>query len=190
MDGVGKTTAAKNLSKKLNFKMVEKPLHYMLGKEGDFTDYIRIRDYINDQVDNNALRAWFYGLGNIFLYHYFKGENIITDRHFASVYYWCGSKETEEIFRCMVNLIGKPDFTFLLCTSVEEGWKRIKNRNPYDSDIKKVKLYPEAREKMKSFLIRYEMPYVVIDTTNLNEEEVIDKMIESLPIKLKYKLRV
>ena len=186
MDGVGKTTAARNLAKRLNFKIVEKPLHYMFDEEGDITNYVRIRDYINEQVENDILRAWFYGLGNIFLYHRFKNENIITDRHFVSNYYWCGTDETESIFECMVDLIGKPDFTFLLCASAEEGAKRIKNRDPNDPDIRKAKLYPAAREKMESFLKRYEMDYIAIDTTNLNPEEVVEKMMDSLPTKLKY----
>lgn len=188
MDGVGKTTAARNLAKRLNFKIVEKPLHYMLDKEGDLTNYVRIRDYINEQVENNVLRAWFYGLGNIFLYHRFENENIITDRHFVSNYYWCGSGETEGIFECMVDLVGKPDFTFLLYASAEEGARRIKNRDPNDPDIRKAKLYPEARGKMEAFLQRYDMDYDAIDTTNLDAEEVVEKMIQSLPIKIRYNL--
>ncbi|MHA2143118.1 MAG: hypothetical protein ACXADD_16675 [Candidatus Thorarchaeota archaeon] len=185
MDGVGKTTAAENLARKLNFKIVEKPLHYMFDGEGDFTNYVSIRDYINKQVENDVLRAWFYGLGNIFLYHQFGNENIITDRHFVSNYYWCGSDETESIFHCMVELIGKPDFTFLLYASVREGKRRLKNRDPRDPDISKVQLYPESREKMESFLQRYEMDYVSIDTTNMDPEEVAEMMIISLPVKLR-----
>ena len=188
MDGVGKTTAMINLAKKLNFNIVEKPLHYMLDEEGDFTNYIRIRDYINEQVENDVLRAWFYGLGNIFLYHRFENKNIITDRHFVSNYFWCGADETEGIFECMVDLIGKPDFTILLFASAEEGARRIKSRDPNDSDIQKAKLYPMARTKMESFLQRYDMDYVVIDTTNMNAEEVVEKMVASLPIKLKQTL--
>jgi len=188
MDGVGKTTAARILAKRLGFKIVEKPLHYMLDGEGDLTNYVRIRDYINEQVENDVLRAWFYGLGNIFMYHHFRNENIITDRHFVSNYYWCGSDETESIFQCMIDSIGKPDFTFLLCASAEEGAKRIKNRDPNDPDIRKVKLYQAAREKMESFLKRYGMDYIAIDTTNLKAEEVAERMMHSLPIELKHTL--
>jgi len=177
MDGVGKTTAATILADRLNFKIIEKPLHYMLDVDDSLTNYIRFRDYINQQVDNDALRAWFYGLGNIFLYHRFKNENIITDRHFASNYYWCGSKETENIFECMINLVGKPDFTFLLDVSSGEGARRIKNRDLDDPDIVKAELYPIAKEKMETFLQKYDMDYVSIDTTNLSPEDVVDKMV-------------
>ena len=190
MDGVGKTTAARNLAKKFKFKIVEKPLHYMLDKKGKVTNYVRIRNYINEQVSNDVLRAWFYGLGNIYLYHKFKDENIITDRHFVSNYYWCGTKETEPIFKCMVDLVGKPDFTFLLYASATEGVRRIKNRDRNDPDIRKAKLYPKARKKMESFLKRYKMDYIAIDTTQLNARQVIHKMVECLPPRLKKQLKV
>ena len=186
MDGVGKTTAARNLANILNCKLVEKPLHYLVDEnEEDFTNYIRIRDYINAQVDNDILRAWFYGLGNIFIYHRFKDKNIITDRHFGSNYFWCGSEKTEKIFNLMVELVGKPDFTFLIYTTVEEAEKRIRKRNPDDPDLRKAKLYPLAREKMESFFKAQNIEYLSIDTTELNEEEVVSIMLNNLPHRVK-----
>lgn len=181
MDGVGKTTVSKILAKKLNFKFIEKPLHYLFDENEEFTNYIRIRDYINEQVENEALRAWFYGLGNIFLLHKFQNENIITDRHFLSNYYWCGGSKTEPIFEYMIELIGKPDHTFLLYASIEEAKRRIKNRDPMDPDLKKVKLYEESKLKMQSFLQKYKMNYTLIDTTNLSVEKVVELILKNIP---------
>lgn len=180
MDGVGKTTAGKRLARKLHFKFVEKPLHYMFDSDGRFANYIRIRDYINQQVDNDILRAWFYGLGNIYLYHKFKGENIITDRHLVSNYFWSGGKKTEHIYQCIIDMIGKPDYTFLLWATREAGAKRLRKRDPDDPDVQKTLLYKESREKMEGFLIRYKMKYKAIDTTHLSVDGVVSAMVESL----------
>ncbi|MGA2385257.1 MAG: AAA family ATPase [Candidatus Bathyarchaeia archaeon] len=180
MDGVGKTTAAKKLAEKLNFKFVEKPLHYVFDPDGGFTNYIRIRDYINQQVDDDALRAWFYGLGNVYLYHKFAGENIITDRHLLSNYFWCGGEKTEPIYQCLIGLIGKPDYTFLLWASEDAGMKRLRKRDPGDPDLRKVALYKESKEKMEGFLIRYSMKYKSIDTTSLSAKGVLEVMMETL----------
>jgi thymidylate kinase len=180
MDGVGKTTTGKKLAERLQFRFVEKPLQYLFDSDRALANYIPIRDYINQQVDDDVLRAWFYGLGNIFLYHKFKGENIITDRHLLSNYYWCGSEKTEPIFRCMVDLIGKPDYTFLLWATPEAGAGRLRKRDPEDPDLKKAILYKESKEKMESFLIRYGMKYKVIDTTRLTADGVVDVMVQSL----------
>lgn len=181
MDGVGKTTAAKRLAEKLNFKFIEKPLHYIFDVDDRFDNYIKIRDYINEQKDNDVLRAWFYGLGNIYIYHRFKKENIITDRHLVSNYFWCGGERSKSIFKCMIDLIGKPDFTFLLYTTSDEGARRIRQRDPADDDIWKTGLYSDAKKKMESFLVEYSMGYQAIDTTNLDEHEVVDAMMKHIP---------
>jgi thymidylate kinase len=180
MDGVGKTTVGKRLADKLHFKFVEKPLHYIFDSEGRFTNYIRIRDYINQQVDNDALRAWFYGFGNIYLYHKFKGENIVTDRHLLSNYFWCGEENTEPIYQCLIDLIGKPDYTFLLWATQKAGEARLRKRDTDDHDVEKTTLYKKSRKKMEGFLIRYNMKYKTIDTTHLSVDEVVEVIMESL----------
>ena len=94
-DGVGKSTAAKKLADKLGFLLVEKPLHFLFDEEGD-KEYIRIRDAVN-KSSNKHFTGWFYGLGNIYLYEKFKGQDIITDRHILSNYCWSGAPETDYI---------------------------------------------------------------------------------------------
>ncbi len=90
MDGVGKSTTSKMLADKLDFILVEKPLHYLFDKNGSMENYLKIRYYVNIQEDR-VFTSWFYGLGNVYLYHKFKGQNIITDRHLLSNYCWSGT---------------------------------------------------------------------------------------------------
>ena len=56
----------------------------------------------------------------------------------------------------------------------------MKKRNPNDSDLRKVQYIKTAYEKMQSVLFRYQMPGMVIDTTELNEEAVVELMISEL----------
>ena len=177
-DGVGKSTAAKKLADKLGFLLVEKPLHFLLDEEGD-KEYIRIRDAVN-KSSNKHFTGWFYGLGNIYLYEKFKGQDIITDRHILSNYCWSGAPETDYIFDAIYKTIGAPDFTFLISAAPEVIEKRMKKRNPNDSDLRKVQYIKTAYEKMQSVLFRYQMPGMVIDTTELNEEAVVELMISEL----------
>ncbi|GAH68999.1 unnamed protein product, partial [marine sediment metagenome] len=163
-DGVGKTTICKMLAEKLDFKFIEKPLHYLFDSENEFENYNRIRDYVNDQ-ENRIFTSWFYGLGNIFLYHKFRDENIITDRHLVSNYFWSGNEKNQPVYDCIVKLIGKPDYTFLLYARDEVILQRLKNRNTNDQDFKKVHLNTQALNKMKKFLIEYKMDYSIIDST-------------------------
>ena len=56
----------------------------------------------------------------------------------------------------------------------------MRKRNPNDSDLQKVQYIKTAYEKMRGVIERYEMPGMVIDTTNLDEEMVVEFMISEL----------
>lgn len=178
IDGVGKSTAAKKLAKHLGFELVEKPLHYLFDEEGD-DNYIRIRDEVNKNK-NKKYTGWFYGLGNIYLYEKFKDHNIVTDRHILSNYCWSGSSETDYIFDAIYRTIGAPTFTFLIYADPKVVKDRLVSRDKKDPDLKKVKFIPEAYRKMESILEKYNMPSLVIDTTNMDANEVLDTMINEL----------
>ncbi|MBN2150943.1 MAG: AAA family ATPase [Candidatus Lokiarchaeota archaeon] len=179
VDGVGKSTVCELLAKRLGFKFVEKPLHYLFDAEGAFDNYLRIRDYVNKQTDK-VFTAWFYGLGNIFLYHRFKGEHIITDRHFLSNWFWSGDEASRPVFECMIRLIGKPDFTFILYADEEVVVRRLKQRDSSDSDLAKTHLVSEAYKKMEKFLLDYQMNYCTVDSSHRTPAQVVDAIIEHL----------
>ncbi len=180
VDGVGKSTICRILAGKLNFKFIEKPLHYLFDSENEFENYFRIRDYVNSQGHNKVFTSWFYGLGNIFLYHMFKNENIITDRHLVSNFYWSGDESSKRVFDCMIELIGKPDFTFLLYAKEEAIKRRIINRDIDDPDVYKTHLSQSAYVKMENFLKDYNMKYKLIDSSELNTSEVAQIILKYL----------
>ncbi|MDD3915045.1 MAG: deoxynucleoside kinase [Bacteroidales bacterium] len=179
MDGVGKSTTSKMLADKLDFILVEKPLHYLFDQNGSMENYLKIRDYVNIQEDR-VFTSWFYGLGNVYLYHKFKGQNIITDRHLLSNYCWSGTPESEVVFDTLVQVIGQPDFTFVLQADEQTVRKRLIGRNISDPDLLKINFLPEAYRKMKEFLQKYQMKHEIINTTSLNREEVCELIISKL----------
>ena len=179
MDGVGKSTTSKMLADKLGFILVEKPLHYLLDKDGSMENYLKIRDYVNIQEDS-VFTSWFYGLGNVYLYHKFKGQKIITDRHLLSNYCWSGTPDSEIVFETLVTTLGQPDFTFVLEAEEETVRERLIGRDRMDPDISKVNFIPEAYRKMKEFLLKYQMKHEIINTTSLNREQVCDIIILKL----------
>ena len=179
IDGVGKSTAAKNLAKELGFTLIEKPLHFLFDENGTDENYIRIRNEVNKSKDK-AFTGWFYGLGNIYLYEKFKGQNVITDRHILSNYCWSGDENTDYIFDAIYKTTGAPDFTFLIYADPNEVEKRLKSRSSSDPDLKKVAYIPTAYAKMEGILKKYDMPGMLIDTTHLTEKEVVDTMKKEL----------
>ena len=179
IDGVGKSTAARNLADKLGYTLVEKPLKYLFDEEGSESRYIEIRDHINAQP-NKILSSWFYGLGNIFLYEKFANQDIVTDRHILSNYSWSGSEESEHVFDAIYSSVGAPDYTFVVYASPEELKKRLISRDINDPDLKKIKHIPEVYSKMEKILEKHKMRYKKIDSSDLQESDVLKIIMHTL----------
>lgn len=179
MDGVGKTTICKLLAQKLGYIFVNKNLRFLFDDEDKYENYFRIRDKVNASCDR-LFTAWFYGLGNIYLHTLFNDKNIITDRYFLSNYAWSGTKDNVKVYDLLVEKLGVPDLTVILYANDSVIAARIKQRSKYDDDIKKVYLAKQKYEKMIYFCERYDLPYMVIDTSELRPEDVVEYIIKRI----------
>lgn len=179
MDGVGKTTASKLLAKRLGYKFIDKNLRELFDDGDSYDNYIRIRDKVNASPDR-LFTAWFYALGNIYLHTAHEKENIVTDRYFLSNYAWSGTENNDEVYDLLVKKLGFPDLTVILYADEHAIVSRLRHRDELDSDIKKVTLAKEKYEKMIYFCEKYKMPYMVIDTSNLSPEEVVEDIMKRI----------
>lgn len=179
MDGVGKTTASKLLAKRLGYKFIDKNLRELFDDGDSYDNYIRIRDKVNASPDR-LFTAWFYALGNIYLHTAHEKENVVTDRYFLSNYAWSGTENNDEVYDLLVKKLGFPDLTVILYADEHAILSRLRHRNELDSDIKKVILAKEKYEKMIYFCEKYKMPYMVIDTSNLSPEDVVEVIMKRI----------
>lgn len=178
MDGIGKSTTCKLLSERLGFEFVEKPLHLLFDKEsGSFDEYIRIRNRVNSNP-NRDFTAWFYGLGSLFMYEEYKNDNIITDRHLASNYAWSGVATNKDIYELLIKKIGKPQLTVILSADEKTILSRLKSRDVNDRDIEKVQKAKLICDRMVEYCDEFNLPYIVIDSSKLTPNQVVDKIIE------------
>jgi len=186
MDGVGKTTVAKKLCERHNFKYVDRPLQHLFGVgELGTKDDIDFQNRLNQIFkEDNKIQAWITGLGDIYNSIKHKGEDVIIDRGVISNYFWNGDEENELIFKAINDLIGFPDTTIVLYASLETRINRIKKRNIDDKDLNDSDVYKaDGYKKMAQFIKKYNIPYVFINTENKNPDEVV-REIES---KVKFK---
>ena len=179
MDGVGKTTASKLLAKRLGYKFIDKNLRELFDDGDSYDNYIRIRDKVNASPDR-LFTAWFYALGNIYLHTAHEKENIVTDRYFLSNYAWSGTDNNTEVYDFLVKKLGFADLTVILYADEHAILSRLRHRNELDSDIKKVILAKGKYEKMIYFCEKYKMPYMVIDTSNLSPEDVVEVIMKRI----------
>lgn len=179
MDGVGKSTIAKLIADKHDMTYIEKPLTEIFELEN--IEGKKALAEISSNIynlDNEIIKAWFFGMGNIYTFLKYQDTDLVIDRHFASNYFWNGTDKTDPIFKNMIELIGKPDITILLYASVETRLKRLYKRNPSDYDLNDKEKHVLGYDKMISFLENYNIPYVVVDTEGKMPEEVFSEVNE------------
>ena len=183
MDGVGKSTVCQLLAEKTGYTFVTKPLHYLTDFEDikEWPNYFRARDIANSS-DNRDFSAWFYGLGLIYSYEKFKDQNIITDRHIVSNYCWSGVPSNMDIFDLLIKKLGAPTLTVILYANEETVRGRLLKRDISDSDLKRVHKTENVYERMISFCEFKHFPYIVIDTSKLNPEQIVDIILKKMEV--------
>lgn len=178
MDGVGKTTICNLLKDILNYKLVEKPLQYILNKDEDFIDiYKRTRDIIN-HGENKLLSTMFYLLGTVVAYDYFKNINIITDRFYLSNFAWSLTDEYKDLYKYIIRKIGKPNLTVILYANKNVIRERMAKRKENDSNINKIPYTEIIYKRMISFSNELNLNYVVINTEEKTPQEIVNLILE------------
>ena len=183
MDGVGKSTICKLLSEKTGYTFVTKPLHYLTDADDseDWPNYFRARDIANSS-DNRDFSAWFYGLGLIYCYEKFKDQNIITDRHIVSNYCWSGVDSNKDIFDLLIKKLGAPTLTVILYAEEDTIRSRLLKRDMTDSDLKRVNKTEKVYERMIGFCEINHFPYIVIGTSNLSPEQIVNVILKNMEV--------
>ena len=170
MDGVGKTTVARNIEKDLGFVYVKDPLKELFELSDE--NLAKISNKVFNSK-NDRLIALYLALGDCYALSEYQNMNVIMDRHVLLNYFWNGNSDTESIFKMQVDCFGKPDLTILLLASPQTRRKRISSRNPNDPDLKKQRMFKEDYSIILDFLEKYGYNYVPVDTEQLSIEDMV-----------------
>lgn len=174
MDGVGKTTVAKTFANLYGFEYIEKPIMFILENlEKVCAENVLENMY---KCKDKFIKTWFFALGNLYAIKKNKGKDIILDRHYVSNYILNSDENSKKIYNLLIDEIGKPDITIVLHANIETRISRIKQRNANDKDLLDKDIYSENLKKITSFMKEYNFNYEIIDTSNLNIQEVVEKI--------------
>lgn len=168
MDGVGKSTIAKELAKRNEFTYIGDAIHKVFDATDKESEYYKIFKRRENQLffesGNDILRAWLCSLGNIYTATQVKDKNIVVDRHILSNFQQNGTRENIEIYKTLLSLIGVPDMSVILYASPEVRLQRIYTRNKNDRDLQDEAIKADGYKGMIKFAEKFNMPHIVIDT--------------------------
>ena len=84
----------------------------------------------------------------------------------------------DQCLNLLIKKLGVPKLTVILYSPSDVIVARLKSRNKNDSDIAKAVNSEKIYSKMIEFCETKQMPYVVIDTSTLTPNEVVDKILQ------------
>lgn len=169
LDGVGKSTVSKQVSKNLGIRIIEKPVKDLLYINPKQSKQITENLYSNY---SSKVQAMYYLMGYLSAIEDSRKENLLMDRGLLSTYYFSFNDENSFLFDSLVNNCDTPELTFLLYASIEERIKRIQERNTGDQDLEKRRIYRDGYDRFFEGIERYKLPYMLINTERLKPEEV------------------
>ena len=85
-----------------------------------------------------------------------------------------------EVYDLLVKKLGFPALTVILYANEKALFARLRSRDENDSDLDKVKEAKRKYEKMIFFCEKYKMPYMIIDTSELNPEQVVENIMKRI----------
>lgn len=180
LDGAGKSTLAKNLSRKLGYEYIDKPIYELFNVKGDdnylYNEIYHIQDLIYNKTDSNILKSYFTGLSLLYIKECMSDKNLIIDRGLLSAYAFNGDLNSKPVFETLIELGVFFDAAIIVTVSNEERIKRIRTRNENDPDLSLDKIRNLKYDSMNQFISEHpSLPCFIINTDNLNQEEVLEE---------------
>lgn len=179
MDGVGKSTVAKEVARRMDAKYVDGLMINFFCERGfdelNIEIIKRAIDTFSDN-ENSVIRTWIYGFANIFNMLHYKTD-IVIDRHCLTTYYYNADDNSREIYKYMQKYMGKPDYVIILRASEQTRYTRICNRNINDPDLLIEKKMQYGYDEMEEAARYLELNYQIIDTDMKSIEQVVEEVI-------------
>lgn len=182
IDGAGKTSLSKMLANKLNYEyssQKELSIHMDIPDDQYLTYCHNYRNTVNADADSMLM------LYSLSCFLSGRKENVVCDRHLATVFFWYGNKTTLFIAETIYKLTKKPDFTIILNVTVDTALTRIKKKlenntiNKFEAqrDFKKAKEADKFVQNVIPFLQHFNLPYVIIDADEKTVDEILDDVL-------------
>ncbi len=169
LDGVGKTTLAKNLAEHHGGTFLTTP-----GKE---LQPLRA-DIIKGLGESQTARALFYAAtvqaeGERAAILRQQGKSVVMDRYSASTIAYAKARGVNTDLEAALSQVVKPDLTILLTLDEQERQKRLLERGTTAEDLET--LQPQFRQQVMAGL--RQRCDIELDVTGLDQQQALQKLI-------------
>ena len=182
IDGAGKTSLSKMLANKLNYEYSSQKalsIHMNIPDDQYLTYCHNYRDTVNADADSMLM------LYSLSCFLSGRKENVVCDRHLATVFFWYGNKTTLFIAETIYKLTKKPDITIILNVTGDTALTRIKKKlanntiNKFEAqrDFKKAREADKFVQNVIPFLQHFNLPYAIIDADDKSVDEILDEVL-------------
>ena len=171
MDGVGKTSQAKAVARKIGGEFIAKSFHEMNDTSGKYDSFVTIDQFTEGEV------AGIYGLRQNYFNKKLNNEDVVTDRFYVSNYWSRADELSIKYFKKISDVWGIPDLIIILYAEPEILYKRIYNRNSSDKDLWKPQVAKKAYDLMLHFVKEMKLSTIVIDNSTLSFEETTEVIL-------------
>ncbi|WP_028292695.1 AAA family ATPase [Oceanobacter kriegii] len=169
LDGVGKTTLAKNLSEHHSYKFLTTP-----GKE---LQPLRA-DIINGLGKSQTARALFYAAtvqaeGERAASLCSQGQSVVMDRYSASTIAYAKARGVNTDLEAALSQAVKPDLTILLTLDEQERQQRLRQRGTTAEDLET--LQPVFRQQVMAGL--RQRCDIELDVSGLDQQQALQELV-------------
>lgn len=192
LDGVGKSTLAKNIAKELDYEYIDKPIYKLFNVKGDdnylYSEITHIQELIYNNTESNTLKSYFTGLSLLYIRECLPNKNIVIDRGILSAYAFNGDSNSKAVFELLIKLGVFFDLSIYLTANNNTRLKRLKNRNKHDPDLLNNKILSLSDNHVYDYINQHsELSCYFIDTNNKSKEEVFIEALNIIKRELKEK---
>lgn len=177
-DGAGTTTQSKKLAEEIDAYWTYEPTGNKIGRKVD--ELISSEDYSPETVALGFAADRMVHLEEEIIPRLEKGETVVCDRYYHSSIVYQPTMGAEQSWVETLNkAVLKPDKTFILDISADEGMERVENRGRDGNIFEKLNFQQEVVLRYKQLHSRLEEETIIIDGSR-SKKKVFDSIKNNL----------
>jgi len=175
IDGSGKSTLARKLSAYYDYIFIDKPVSNF------FNQFVPLNKQVIDRMQDNVssinsdfLNAYYSTLSLVYFQQTMKDQNAIINGGLLTSYIENASENTRELYKILIKQGLLFDLSIVLWCDRKERLNRLRKKSNNEQYLMDQSLKNYNFESLYHLIMNHNDKAILIDTTNLSEDEVFE----------------